>query len=142
MVFYVFLFMFYFCILMGTKLKCHKDNHESQTLTCTLTLSFSHVPSLHCSLLIPHVTKLLLSLFHQVAHPPVCINSLSVCDIYSTCCPPELWSVTMVFVSCLSNAIITLNSYSVKRTSIYSSVSWFAWLLFFFLSFVCFVASV
>lgn len=31
--------------------------------------------------------------------------------------PPELWSVTMVFVSFLSNAIITLNSYSVKRTS-------------------------
>lgn len=30
---------------------------------------------------------------------------------------PELWSVTMVFVSFLSNAIITLNSYSVKRTS-------------------------
>lgn len=30
---------------------------------------------------------------------------------------PELWSVTMVFVSFLSNAIITLNSYSVNRTS-------------------------
>lgn len=30
-------------------------------------------------------------------------------------CSPELWSVTMVFVSFLSNAIITLNSYSVKK---------------------------
>lgn len=38
-------------------------------------------------------------------------------------CPPELWSVTMVFVSCVSNAIITLNSYSVKRTSVCSSIS-------------------
>lgn len=35
-------------------------------------------------------------------------------------CPAELWSVTMVFVSCVSNAIITLNSYGVKWASVCS----------------------
>lgn len=104
-------------------------NYESQ-LTLFLSTLF-HVLTFTLSTTL-HVTKLLFPLSHQVVHPPVCINNSSVC-IISGKCPPELWSVTMVFVSCVSNAIITLNSYSVKRASTCPSVSlplFVLWLLY------------
>lgn len=56
-----------------------------------------------------------LSILPQVVLPVVSHQHLSTCLREPS--SPELWSVTMVFVSFLSNAIITLNSYSVKRTS-------------------------
>lgn len=56
-----------------------------------------------------------LSILPQVVLPAVSHQHLSTCHREPS--SPELWSVTMVFVSFLSNAIITLNSYSVKRTS-------------------------
>lgn len=44
------------------------------------------------------------------------VGSPSSCSSLRTECHPlELWSVTMVFVSSLSNAIITLNSYRVRE---------------------------
>lgn len=56
------------------------------------------------------------SLFPQVVLPAV-VHQQPLPPAPESPSSPELWSVTMVFVSFLSNAIITLNSYSVKRTS-------------------------
>lgn len=84
--------------------------------------------NLDFSFLILHFSPVL---FHQVTHPPLCTNSASVCR---KPCPPELWSVTMVFVSSPSNAIITLNSYSVKSTSAHSFTFGFKCFVFCFLN--------
>lgn len=89
-------------------------------LASTSVLGLVFWPSINCTI---HFIWIFLSwfcsfppLFHQVTHQSLCTNSASVCR---KPCPPELWSVTMVFVSSSSNAIITLNSYSVKSPSTY-----------------------
>lgn len=59
-----------------------------------------------------HVTKLCVSLSF-----PSTGSSSSGSSLWTKCRPLQLWSVTMVFVSSLSNAIITLNSYRVREIS-------------------------
>lgn len=109
-------------------------------LASTSVLGLVFWPSINCTI---HLIWIFLSwfcsfppLFHQVTHQSLCTNSASVCR---KPCPPELWSVTMVFVSSSSNAIITLNSYSVKSPSTYPFTFGFkcccvcgVWVFFFF----------
>lgn len=86
------------------------SSHKQQLFSSLVSLS----P--YCCFLkinILHVTKLYFFLVFSTSGP----SPNSFCSAYREWCPLEPWSVTMVFVSFLSNAIITLNSYGVREIS-------------------------